>query len=319
MGGIMVIVPHQDDEVLLTGGLLQQAAADGAPLRVVMATNGDYGCADYSVGHARLSETLAGLAEIGIGEENVVFLGYADTGMPREESFLWKMLAEEDGEKVFRSHCSECTYGLEHKPDFHTATYGQPAAYTRNSFAADLKACIAAFQPKKIITTCAGDTHGDHSALYYFVCEALKELQGNFEKMQMEQAGEENAGDRNWNENRNEKRNENCNENWNWNETELYVGVVHSCAGDENWPLREKTDVFTCPEGLDKNGGLLWGERIAVPVPDVEKKGRMLARHVTALKPDAVEFLNSFLKEEELFWKIDWRKESGYGSKGADL
>lgn len=305
MGGIMVIVPHQDDEVLLTGGLLQQAAADGAPLRVVMATNGDYGCADCSVGHARLSETLAGLAEIGIGEENVVFLGYADTGMPREESFLWKMLAEEDGEKVFRSHCSECTYGLEHKPDFHTATYGQPAVYTRNSFAADLKACIAAFQPKKIITTCAGDTHGDHSALYYFVCEALKELQGdfeNFEKMQMEQAGE---GNENWNEN--------------WNQTELYVGVVHSCAGDENWPLREKMDVFTCPEGLDKNGGLLWGERIAVPVPDVEKKGRMLARHVTALKPDAVEFLNSFLKEEELFWKIDWRKESGYGSKGADL
>lgn len=315
MGGIMVIVPHQDDEVLLTGGLLQRAAADGAPVRVVMATNGDYGCADYSVGHARLSETLAGLAEIGIGEENVVFLGYADTGMPREESFLWKLLVEKDAEKVFRSHCSERTYGLERKPDFHAEKYGEPAAYTRNNFTADLKACVAEFHPKKIITTCAGDTHGDHSALYYFVCEALRELQGDFEKMQTEQAGEENAGDKNSNENRNENSNES------WNETELYVGVVHSCAGDENWPLREKTDVFTCPEGPDGNGGLLWRERIAVPVPDAEKKRRMLEKHVTALKPDAVEFLNSFLKEEELFWKIDWKKEEGCydGSEGTDL
>lgn len=48
-GRIMVIVPHQDDEVLLAAGVLMQAAACGLAVQVVMATNGDYGSSDYRI------------------------------------------------------------------------------------------------------------------------------------------------------------------------------------------------------------------------------------------------------------------------------
>ena len=40
----MVIVPHQDDELLLTAGVLYSAAHAGLNPHVVMVTNGDYGC-----------------------------------------------------------------------------------------------------------------------------------------------------------------------------------------------------------------------------------------------------------------------------------
>nr|MBP6330775.1 PIG-L family deacetylase [Dokdonella sp.] len=38
---VLVLAPHPDDEVLATGGLIQQALAAGAALRVIVATDGD--------------------------------------------------------------------------------------------------------------------------------------------------------------------------------------------------------------------------------------------------------------------------------------
>jgi len=38
----MVVAPHPDDEVLGAGGLIQQAVAAGAEVRIVYLTNGDH-------------------------------------------------------------------------------------------------------------------------------------------------------------------------------------------------------------------------------------------------------------------------------------
>lgn len=81
-----------------------------------MVTNGDYGCHDHSVGYARLRETLAGVEMLGVPNEQVTFLGYADTGMPRAESFLAGLYDETDENKVHPSHCGTETYGLPEKP-----------------------------------------------------------------------------------------------------------------------------------------------------------------------------------------------------------
>lgn len=35
-------------------------------------------------------------------------------------------------------------------------------------------------------------------------------------------------------------------------------------------------------------------------------KYRALSCHITALKPDAVDFLYAFIKNEELFWEINY-------------
>ena len=277
-GKIMVIVPHQDDELLLTAGVLYSAAHAGLNPHVVIVTNGDYGCHDHSVGYARLRETLAGVEILGVPNEQVTFLGYADTGMPRAESFLAGLYDETDENKVHPSHCGTETYGLPEKPDFHAQHFGKPAPYTKAGFVQDLKAVLDEIEPDSIITTALCDTHGDHSGLYQFICDELRSRREAGKKVPT-----------------------------------LYTGIVHSPAGDENWPLSDGVRPLTCPEGLESASTLRWENRIVLPVPQEmlneelaqNLKHRAISCHKTSLKPDAVDFLYSFVKADEVFWKVD--------------
>ena len=92
-------------------------------------------------------------------------------------------------------------------------------------------------------------------------------------------------------------------------EPSLYCGLIHSCAGDEVWPLRD-TKKFTCPDGLE--GQHPWEKRCTLELPEEmkQKKGtdnlkyQALQQHKIALEPDAYEFLMAFIKDEEVFWKM---------------
>ena len=146
----MVIVPHQDDEILMTAGVLYQAVKKGLQVHVVMVTNGDCDCPDYTKGRARLRETIAGCRVLGLGEEQLIFLGYADTGMPPEESFVTHLFEERDASRIYPSHCSGATYGLEEKPEFHMETWGEHAPYSREMLKADLKQVIETYRPRNV-------------------------------------------------------------------------------------------------------------------------------------------------------------------------
>lgn len=97
---IMVIVPHEDDEILLAAGIMENALAKGIGVHVVMAGNGDYEGHDEATGSVRLPETLAGLQVLGLDGRQVTFLGYADTGMDETESFL-RQLYDDSEETVY--------------------------------------------------------------------------------------------------------------------------------------------------------------------------------------------------------------------------
>ncbi|MEG0565682.1 MAG: PIG-L family deacetylase, partial [Hungatella sp.] len=90
-GSMMFLVPHPDDEILMGAGILYEAVRQGSLVTVVMVTNGDYESSDFSVGRSRLRETLASLEVLGVDKNQVEFLGYADTGMPKEDSFLYQL------------------------------------------------------------------------------------------------------------------------------------------------------------------------------------------------------------------------------------
>lgn len=276
MDNIMIIVPHEDDEILMTGGIIAQAVKEKKKITVVMATNGDYEGTDTATGSVRLPETIAGLGVLGVPAENIIFMGYADTGMENEVSFLYNLFYEKDENKVHEGHCSGETYGLETQKDFHTKIYGKPCSYTRKNFKEDLRNIILLEKPDTIFTTSQEDVHGDHSGLFFFVREILKE--------------EKTSG----------------------YQPVLYSGVAHSKAGDDIWPERKEEIVpFSCPDNFDQ-GSLKWDDRISFPVPEEmqeqdlsrNKKAIALSKHKNALKDDAVEFLYSFIKSEELFWEI---------------
>ncbi len=276
MDNIMIIVPHEDDEILMAAGIIDQAVRDKKKVTVVMATNGDYEGTDTVSGAVRLPETIAGLKVLGLTGENIIFMGYADTGMENEVSFLYNLFYEKDENKIHEGHCSRVTYALKEKKDFHTESYGEAGSYTRKNFKEDLRRIILMKKPDHIFTTSKEDVHGDHSGLYLFVKEVLGE----------------------------EKRN--------GYQPVLYSGVAHSKAGDDIWPERSEQIIpFSCPDNFDQ-GSLKWKDRISFPVPESmrssdfgrNKKAIALAEHKTALKDDAVEFLYSFMKSEEIFWEV---------------
>lgn len=274
---IMILVPHEDDEILMAAGIIHRCVLEHKRVTVVMATNGDYGSQDGKKGRLRLRETLESLSVLGLSEKQVEFLGYADTGMEKEKSFLWKLYQEKDIDRLHPSFCSDHTYGLAEKEDFHKKAFGQAAPYTRRAFLTDLCLVLEKYRPEAVFTTCEADTHGDHSGLFLFLKEALELL------------GEKTGY-----------------------APQVYAGVVHSPEGDGTWPVRsEKPDFFTCPKGLE-DWGLCWEKRKSFPVPeDMEveelaknKKYQALSLHKTALEPDAVEFLYSFIKKEEIFFRV---------------
>ena len=83
---IVIFAPHQDDEILGGYAVIRQQPEH---IYVVFLTNGDYEGAD--VARTRWQESCAALTHLGVPRDHILTLGYADTGMPRPVSFLWRL------------------------------------------------------------------------------------------------------------------------------------------------------------------------------------------------------------------------------------
>jgi LmbE family N-acetylglucosaminyl deacetylase len=95
---VAVVAAHPDDEVLGVGGTLALLAAAGARLRVIAVTDGEAshpGARDpAALGRRRAQERAAALAVLGVGNLEVVRLGFPDTGLGRVEGELAAALHE---------------------------------------------------------------------------------------------------------------------------------------------------------------------------------------------------------------------------------
>jgi LmbE family N-acetylglucosaminyl deacetylase len=95
---VLVLAVHPDDESLSAGGLIQQALARGADVRVVFVTDGDNNpwpqrfverrwqidaSARFRWGKRRETEAVAALARLGVPREGVSFWHYPDQGITR--------------------------------------------------------------------------------------------------------------------------------------------------------------------------------------------------------------------------------------------
>jgi LmbE family N-acetylglucosaminyl deacetylase len=93
---LLVVAPHPDDESLACGGLIQRAVAAGADVCVVIATRGDANpwpqrwserrwrldaAAVARWGSLRTREARAALGLLGVAEDRVWFLEWADQGL----------------------------------------------------------------------------------------------------------------------------------------------------------------------------------------------------------------------------------------------
>jgi LmbE family N-acetylglucosaminyl deacetylase len=139
---VLVVAPHPDDETLAAGGLLQQARAARAAVRVLFATDGENDPWPQRIAERRLrldaeaprrwarrrrEEALSALDCLGISGESAVFLGLPDRGL--------------------------------------TSLVTTNAAATAGALAAE----IDRFAPTLLVTSSPADLHPDHSALAVLV------------------------------------------------------------------------------------------------------------------------------------------------------
>lgn len=279
---IMIIVPHADDETLMTGGIIHKAVKDNLNINVVIVTNGDYFAEDYSYGQQRIRETIEVLGKLGLSKEHIWFFGYADTGFEEEVSFITKLYHAKSDTEIFPSTCSDHTYGIEkYAEDYHTIKYGEHAKYCRKHFMMDLKSIIKECLPQNIFTTSLYDLHGDHSGLYLFTIESLKDIIS-------------------------------VNKEYKPN---VYHGIVHSTAGDQNWPSIEedgRIESHNMPYNLEEKTNLKWEDRFVFNVEkellsgERSKNLKYLAikSYKSQMKPDVKDYLLSFVKKDEFFWQV---------------
>lgn len=156
---VLAVVPHEDDEFNLLGGVLEEFTAAGSEVYVVFVSTGDAA----GRGEERVHEAIRSLALSGVPEENVIFLGYGD-GVP------------EGGIHIYNAAPDAVTPSLSGRTETHAAP-GHPARregvpYTRENLLADLRGAIGEIRADVIF--CADyDENIDHRATALFFDEAL--------------------------------------------------------------------------------------------------------------------------------------------------
>lgn len=167
---VMLIVPHQDDETLLFGGVFEEYIKYGSEVDVVFATNGDAAETAETKG-TRLKEAINALSTVGIDEKNIFFLGYGDTWENGEEHIY-----DAEPERIMTSTAGyTATYGLPDHPAFN-----EGAKYTRNNMISDIKNVILKIRPDTIY--CVDyDKNCDHRSTSLLFEEAFGEILKEYE------------------------------------------------------------------------------------------------------------------------------------------
>lgn len=151
---VLILVPHEDDEVNLAYGVVDSFVGGGSDVTVAFLTNGD-ARTDPAV---RNREAVRADALLGVPAENLVFLGYGDhvCNPPLYRSAPDAVRAGEAGRTR--------TFAVGSFTDYHTGRFGRAAAYTLTNVRQDLRALLLELRPDVIFVS-DSDNHVDHVSL----------------------------------------------------------------------------------------------------------------------------------------------------------
>ncbi|MDP2930849.1 MAG: PIG-L family deacetylase [bacterium] len=177
---ILILAPHIDDEIIGCGGIIQQAKNNNAQVLVVYATNGDgnrlpmlgdnkgFNPNDFiTLGETRMEEAKKATTLLGLEKENLIFLGYPDSGL---KAMLNKYFYPD---KPFTSPGTRFNYNP------YRGTWREGQLYTGSNLIKDLGKIISDFQPTIIFCPHPRDNHGDHRGLSLFLEKTLQDENRN--------------------------------------------------------------------------------------------------------------------------------------------
>lgn len=273
----MVIVPHEDDESLGFAGSIMHMAEEGHDVILVMVTNGDFG--GTSIAPDRLLESADALECLGVPRENLIIMGYPDSGLTK----LYEA-GQSDGILSFE-HGAPHTYAYPPNGlyDFHTLQTGAPAALTGRNIRDDFFNILAVHRPSEIYVTSQYDRHVDHAAVHRFVIETIRTMQATMDYGPL-----------------------------------VHEGIVHG-IGDYEWPERLVYDEsgellavpFTppFPEGMIP---LRWEDRTILHLTEemVLRKQGAIDMYFSQLQPGTwvFDYLYAYVKTDEFYWTTDYSR-----------
>ena len=177
---ILVLAAHPDDETLSAGGLVQEALALDLPVRVCFFTMGDNNEIAFlftrrhpvrmpgavrAMGTLRQNEAIAAAVQLGLSTNDLVFLGYPDSGTLEVWTRHWRAVPP------YRSALTRATA----VPYDRVLTPG--AAYAGEDVLDDLIEVVRDFRPTHVVLSHPADHNVDHRALHLFARVALWSLE----------------------------------------------------------------------------------------------------------------------------------------------
>ena len=148
---VMIIVPHEDDDLNLTSGMIENYIDCGSEIYPVFVTNGDH----FGLGEERINEAIQCWNYLGVPESNVFFLGYGD-GWNAQGAHIYNA---KDNEPMTSYIGKTETYGTATHPAYHNENL-----YTNKNYQNDLKGLILEIKPDVLFIS-DYDAHSDHMAV----------------------------------------------------------------------------------------------------------------------------------------------------------
>ncbi len=179
---VLIFAPHPDDEVLGAAGLIRRVVEGGGSVRVVFMTSGDGFAAgvtrethsphpsadDYRrYAQQREAEAVRGLATLGVGRDQMVFLGFPDRGL-----CPIRRLYQIDRAPYYRS-----PFTAADRPPPAEALI-RDTEYDVADLEHELRRLILHFRPTLVLVPHWADTHPDHCTTFFFVRDALRNVEG---------------------------------------------------------------------------------------------------------------------------------------------
>lgn len=176
---ILIFAPHPDDETLGTAGIIREAIEKNATVKVVIVTDGrnshtpalfesylnsinsSTSSKNSTLPEVRHEEAINALEEIGLDQNNVIFLGFPDGGIRPMFNDYW------DSNNTFKSGPDD------HSP--YNFSYQKNVPYAGKNVASNIEDIIKSFKPTIIFYPDDGDFHEDHWGTSAFVRYAAME------------------------------------------------------------------------------------------------------------------------------------------------
>ncbi len=161
---VMILVPHEDDELNTASALIHHFVACGAQVSLVYATNGDW---KYPAA-TRMREAVAVAEFLHIRKENIYFLGYGDSVSTPDRTHIFYHL--NDAAQSASGHTE--TYGDGSFHDYSYRRNGSHHAYTAQNYLEDIISIIEDLRPQLIVCSDL-DEHPDHKMLSLYFEKAI--------------------------------------------------------------------------------------------------------------------------------------------------